>query len=268
MNNLRLSGWSAVIAYTTTVLVILFVLAPLAVAVALSFSGSPFMSFPPRDLTFDWYIQLLDDGEFLRSLWFSVLLALAATCLSLALGLPAAFALSRTRFPGKGLVQSFLLSPLIFPVLISGLALLKMFSAAGMTHAGWNLLLAHSVIILPYVIRTVTASLQLVDLSLEDAARTLGANRWVTFYRITAPQIAPGVAAGALFAFMVSLDNFPISMWLSTTQYNPLPMLLYQRITRLFDPSIAAMSTLMILVGILAVIIIERLVGVRKAMGV
>ena len=121
---------------------------------------------------------------------------------------------------------------------------------------------------IPYVIRTVTASLLLVDRTLEEAARTLGAGRWSTVCRVTLPQIAPGVAAGALFAFMVSLDNYPISMWLADARAVPLPVLLFQNMTRVFDPSIAAMASLMILVGAAAVIALERLVGLRRAVGI
>lgn len=117
------------------------------------------------------------------------------------------------------------------------------------------------------LMRTVTASLQLADRSLEDAARTLGANRWRTFWRVTLPQIAPGVAAGALFAFVISLDHYPISMWFANAQTSPLPVLLMNSIARVFDPSVATMSSLMIVVGALAVVALEKLVGLRRAMG-
>lgn len=267
MTALRLSGWGGTLAYSATTLVLVFVLAPLLVAVALSFSGTPYIVFPPRNLTFRWYAQVLTDGEFLDALTFSLLLALAATSLALALGIPAALALSRSHFVGRAVLQNFLLSPLVFPILITGLALLKFFSAMDMQDAAINMVVAHTLITLPYITRTVTASLRLVDVSLEEVARTLGANRWRTFRRVTVPQIAPGISAGALFAFMVSLDNFPISMWLANTRNNPLPVLLFQRITRMFDPSIAAMSSLMIGVGVLAVIALEKLVGIRRAMG-
>jgi putative spermidine/putrescine transport system permease protein len=121
---------------------------------------------------------------------------------------------------------------------------------------------------LPYVVRAVGVSLVLVDHSLEEAARTLGANAWRSFWRVTLPQIAPGVAAGALSAFMVSLDNFPISMWLADARAVPLPVLLFNNMASMFDPSIAAMASLMILIGLTAVMLLERLVGLRRAMGV
>jgi putative spermidine/putrescine transport system permease protein len=110
--------------------------------------------------------------------------------------------------------------------------------------------------------------LRLVDRSLEEAARTLGADPWRTFRRVTVPQIASGVAAGALFAFMVSLDNYPISLWLADARAVPVPIYLAQRMQDVFDPSIAAMASLMILVGAAAVVGLERLVGLRRAMGI
>jgi putative spermidine/putrescine transport system permease protein len=115
-------------------------------------------------------------------------------------------------------------------------------------------------------VRTVTASLTLADTTLEDAARTLGAGRWRVFRRITMPQIAPGLAAGALFAFMVSFDNFPISLWLADAQHDPIPLLVFQLIGNVFSPAIAAMSTLMILFAMAVVIVLERVGGLRRAM--
>jgi putative spermidine/putrescine transport system permease protein len=129
-----------------------------------------------------------------------------------------------------------------------------------------NMLIAHVLVTAPYVVRTVTASLILADTTLEDAARTLGAGRWRVFRRITTPQIAPGLAAGALFAFMVSFDNFPISLWLADAQHNPIPLLVFQLIGNVFSPAIGAMSTLMILFAMAVVIVLERVGGLRRAM--
>ena len=264
----RLSGGTALLAYGITAGVMVFVLAPLLVAVSISFSEAPFASFPPQGFTLDWYRQVLADPEFIGSASLSIGLALAVACAAVLLGVPAAVALQRGRLPGAAVVEGLLLSPLIFQVLITGLALLQFYAAAGMRDALANLFFGHALVTLPYVVRTASASLQLVDPSLEEAARTLGAGPWRVFWRVTAPQIAPGVAAGALFAFMVSLDNYPVSMWLSDAQVVPLPVLLFNDMQRVFDPSIAAMASLMILVGAAAVIALEKLVGLRRAMGV
>jgi putative spermidine/putrescine transport system permease protein len=262
----RLSGAAAWLLYPVTVGMMLFVLAPLLVTVAISVSDSGFVQFPPRGFTLSWYAKVARDPDFLASLSFSLALAFAATAGAICLGLPAAFAVVRHKFPGRGAVSAMLLSPLIFPVLITGVALLQLFSAMGSNNTPLNLLIAHVLVTTPYVVRTVTASLMLADASLEDAARTLGADGWRVFRRITMPQIAPGLVAGALFAFMVSFDNFPISLWLSDAQHNPIPLLIFQMISNVFEPSVAAISTLMMLLSLVIVLIVERVAGLRRAM--
>lgn len=266
MMEARLSVGRGFLVHMAALCVMIFVMAPLVVIVAISFSDAPFATFPPQSATLKWYFQVLQSGEFLKSIGLSVALAIASTLASLVLGIPAAFALERTSMLGKSFIQSLLLSPLVFPVLITGLALLQFYTAMGMGRAWFNLFLGYTLVTLPYVVRTVTASLKLVDISLEEAARTLGATRWQTFWRATFPQIAPGIAAGSIFAFMVALDNYPISMWLSDAQTTPVPVYLMNSIMRVFDPSIATMSTIMIVIGALAVIALEKIVGLRKAM--
>jgi putative spermidine/putrescine transport system permease protein len=248
-----------------TAATMLFILAPLLVIVAISVESSPFVTFPPRDFTLAWYGQVLADPEFRQSLAFSVLLALGATAGALALGVPAAFAIVRHEFPGRGAAEAMLLSPLIFPVLITGVALLQMFATLNANNTPLNMLIAHVLVTMPYVLRTVSGSLLLADTALEDAARTLGANRWMVYRRITVPQIAPGLGAGALFAFMVSFDNFPISLWLADAQHNPIPILVFQRIANVFNPSI---STLMILLSMGIVVAMERAIGLRRAVAI
>ena len=147
-----------------------------------------------------------------------------------------------------------MLSPLIFPALVTGLALMQLLSAMGSGDARINLLIGHIVVTSPYVIRAVVTSLLLVDYNLEDAARTLGANRLRTFWRITLPQIAPGVAAGALFAFMVSFDNYPVTMWLANSEYSPVPLVLMRQLVNVFDPSVPAMSTVIIILAVVGVL--------------
>jgi len=248
--------------------VMVFILAPLVVTVVISIGTSAFAAFPPRGFTLAWYAKVLADPEFQTSLIFSTALAIGATAGALLLGVPAAFALARHDFPGRAATGAALLSPLIFPVLITGVALLQMFATLNSNNTPLNMLIAHVVVTMPYVVRTVTASLLLADVALEDAARTLGAGRWRVFRRITVPQIAPGLAAGALFAFMVSFDNFPISLWLADAQHNPIPILIFQRVASVFDPSIAAISTLMILLAMAIVVALERVIGLRRAVAI
>jgi putative spermidine/putrescine transport system permease protein len=264
--NPRLTGGMAWLLYPLTAAAMIFVLSPLLVIVAMSVSGDAFASFPPKGFSLAWYGRVLADRDFLAALGFSASLAACATAGALAFGLPAAFALTRFVVPGSEAFRLILLSPLIFPALVIGVALLRLFADWNSNSAPVNLLIGHILVTTPYVVRTVTASLLLADVSLEEAARTLGAGAWRVLRRITLPQIAPGVAAGALFAFMVSFDNYPISMWLADAQYVPMPMLIYRRVASVFTPAVPAMSTLMILFAFAVVLVMERLAGLRRAM--
>ena len=261
----RLSSVGAYILYTITILMMLFILAPLLIVVSMSVSDSYFVTFPPQGFTLKWYVKILQDRDFLEALRLSGLLAFGATLGSLLLGIPAALALTRGSFPGLNFLKGLVLSPLIFPALVTGLALMQLLATFGWGDARINLLIGHIVVTCPYMIRSVTTSLMLVDVNLEDAARTLGANRIKTFMRITLPQIAPGVAAGSLFVFMVSFDNYPVTMWLANSQYSPVPLVLMRQLVNVFDPSVPAMSTVIIILAVIGVLILERLVGLRRA---
>lgn len=264
--NLRLSGWSGALFYAFAAAMMIFILMPILLIIIISFSDGYFVSFPPAGFTLDWYSRVLSNREFTDALLFSTLLSLGTTLLSLLLGVPAAFALVRGRLPFASLCKGLLLSPLIFPVLITGLALLQLFTGYGWSDARINLLLAHTVVTSPYVVRTVITSLELINPSLEEAARTLGATRWATFRLVILPQIAPGIMSGAIFCFMVSFDNYPVSMWLADSENTPVPVVLYRQIGTVFDPSVATMSTLIILLATVVVITLEKLVGLRRAM--
>jgi putative spermidine/putrescine transport system permease protein len=264
----RVGGSLSLMPVALTAAMVVFILAPLLVTVAISISDTPFVVFPPRGFTLGWYVKVLADPDFQDSLSFSFTLAVAVTAGALLLGIPAAFAVTRHQFPGRGIAVAALLSPLIFPVLITGVALLQLFSRIGSNSTPLNMFIAHVLVTTPYVVRTTAASLTLADLTLEDAARTLGAGSWRVFRRITIPQISPGVAAGALFAFMVSFDNFPISLWLADAQHNPIPLLIFQMIGNVFEPTVAVISTLMIVLAMVIVAILERVMGLRRAMAI
>ncbi|RWR10230.1 ABC transporter permease [Paenirhodobacter populi] len=262
----KLTGTSAVMLYLITAGMMAFVLCPIVLIVIISFSDGYFVSFPPTGFTTSWYVSVFQNPEFTGALLFSFVLAVGTTLLSLLLGVPAAFAIVRGNFPGRALCKGLLLSPLIFPVLITGLALLQLFSSYGWSTVKLNLLIAHTVVTSPYVIRTVLTSLELVNPSLEEAARTLGATRWQTFRRVIFPHIAPGTASGAIFCFMVSFDNYPVSMWLADSANTPVPVVLYRQIGTVFDPSVATMSSIIIGLSAVVVLALDRMVGLRRAM--
>src|SRR5229473_2893144 len=228
--NERFSGFGAWILYAITIAMMIFIMAPLLLVMAVSVCDSYFVTFPPQGFTLKWYAKVLQDRDFIDAMRLSILLALGTTVGSLLFGVPAAFALVRGNFRGVAAIKGFLLSPLIFPALVTGLALLQIFSKLGSQDARLNLLIGHIVVTSPYVIRTVVTSLQLVDENLEDAARTLGAGRLRTFWRVTLPQI------------------------------------LMRQLVNVFDPSVPAMSTIIILMAMVGVLLLEKLVGLRRAL--
>lgn len=266
----RLEGLGAWVLYGLAALVVTFILAPLVVPALMSVSNTFYVKFPPEGFTLRWYAKVLTDEEFLTAFLFSLKLAAVVTLIVLVIGTFAAVGLVRHQFPGRGLVQGLVLSPLIFPVLVTGVALLQFFSRLGSGEAFLHLVVGHVVICVPYVVRTVSASLMMADRNIEDAARTLGAGPWRTFWRVTRYQIQPGLLAGAVFCFIISFDDFPVAMWLADAANFTLPLQIFVFIERYFDPGMAAIATLMILFAVLLLVLTELILGVsiKKLVGV
>jgi putative spermidine/putrescine transport system permease protein len=268
-----LTQWLAVwgswgLLYSFCLLMLIFLAAPIAIVIIVSFSDASFVYFPPPGLSTRWYAALLDYSGFIESLLLSVRLALLVTVLSVAIGTAAAMGLTRYRFPGRDLLNTLLMSPLIFPSIITGIALLQFFSMLGITSAFFTLTVGHTIITLPYVVRNVIASLQSVRGNFEEAAQVLGASAWQAFIRVTLPLIKPGLMAGAIFAFIISFDNYTISMWLKSAESTPLPLKIYFMVENVMNPSVAAASGSMIFLSVLLIILTERVVGLRRVMSV
>jgi putative spermidine/putrescine transport system permease protein len=251
-----LRGWVA--------LVFGFLMLPVVVVALASFSRTSYLTVPPRGLTLRWFTAVLGDAEYLHAIGFSVLLALVATAGAVAAGVAASFALIRRRIPGAAVISALLNAPLVFPAVVVGVALLQFYAMVRLNGTFVGLALAHMVITLPYVVRAVTASLQGIDPELEHAARVLGASGPVAFFTVTLPLIRPGVAAGALFAFIVSFDNVPVSIFLLGAGQMTLPVKIFSAIEYGVDPSIAAISTLLIVVTGLGLAVAERWIGFHR----
>lgn len=245
--------------------IVALVLAPLVVPFLMSVSDTPFITFPPRGFTLHWYGEVLANTDARAAFLFSLKLAFTVTIVSLLLGVPCALGLTRYPVPGRDAVLALVLSPLIVPLLVTGVALLQLFSMFGSRATFLQLVIGHTVVCLPYVVRSVSASFLLVDRSQEAAAAVLGAPPAMVAWRVTWPQVRPGVLAGSIFAFIVSFDDFPISMWLADGRNFPMPLFLYNQIERSFDPSIAALAALMILFALLLVLLIEKIFNISVA---
>ena len=252
-------------------LVYVFLLAPVIVVAGASFDGGKsvagraFLQFPPSDLTFYWYQEI--QPRLWEALGVSVSVAAVAATVGTVLGVPAALGIVRSNLPGKTLIATLFRAPLQIPFIVIGIAFLQTYyffaDAVGFglqgTFAG--LALGHVFVATPYVVGSVGAALQRFDVRLEEAALSLGANRLTTFRRVTLPIIMPGIYAGALFAFMVSFGDVPISLFLASATYTTLPLEIFHGMEFDFDAAVLAISTVVLLGSLVVLYFIQRIVG-------
>ncbi len=236
-----------------------FLLAPIAIVLVLSFSSGSTVAFPPPGFSLRWFRYLAGRDEFISSALVSIEIAALASIGAVVLGLPASLALVRGRLPGKAVIEAILMSPLVLPGIITGIALLQYFTAIGLIRSFPRLVLAHLVICIPYAIRSLTASLHRIDPSIEEASRTLGANGWTTFRRVLLPLLRPGVIAASIFSFVTSFDNVVVSIYLIGADTVTLPIRILTYVEWQFDPSIAAISTIFVVVTTLVVAFTEAI---------
>ncbi|MBE9607304.1 ABC transporter permease [Acetobacteraceae bacterium H6797] len=256
------------IAWTMLAASVIFLLAPLVVTIGVSLSPSPVFQFPTDTLSWRWYERVGRLDGLLDSVILSLQIAGLSTAIALVLGTLAAIAVVRGSFYGREAVATFLVSPLMLPGLVLGIAMLQYFRALGLREAFPSLLLAHVVIVLPFVMRTLTASLTLFDFTLIDAARTLGLSWPRAILKVMVPVLAPAFITGGLFGFLGSLDNYPVSIFLTDVYHRTLPVQLLQYLGESPDPTVAAVSTLIIALTILVLILGDRLVGLNRMAGV
>ncbi|MCA0301254.1 MAG: ABC transporter permease [Proteobacteria bacterium] len=243
---------------------VIFLMTPLLVTVAVSFGSSSVFTLPPPDWSLRWFQKLATTRGLWPSLLTSLQVAAFATAVALALGTLCAIALVRGSFPGREAIATFLVSPLMLPGLVIGIAMLQGFKAVGLRETYSSLLLAHVVITLPYVVRTVFAALSLFDFSLIDAARTLGCSYPAALMRVMVPALGPAFLTSGMFAFLASMDNYPISIFFTDAWTKTLPIQMLQYVEENPDPTIAAISAGLVLLAILALIVGDRLVGLRR----
>lgn len=256
--------FARIVTTAALLVVILFLLLPIAVVVPVSFTESTVFRFPPEGFSFQWYARIRNVDGLLSALWLSTQIAALSTAVSLVLGTLCAIALVRGRPPGAEAVATFVVSPLMLPGLVLGIALLQALREVGLRDAWWSLLLAHVVITMPFVMRTVLASLSLFDFAMVDAARTLGCSFPLALWRVLVPNILPGFVSGALFAFVASFDNYPVSMFLVDVRTKTLPIQLLNQLEISPDPTLAAVSTLLIALTVFVLFVCDRLVGLRR----
>jgi putative spermidine/putrescine transport system permease protein len=237
---------------------------PAIIVVASSFSRTTFLTFPPRGFTLGWYQRAFESQAFMTSLGLSTELAVLATALALAIGTPAAYALERARFHGRELFRAFVMAPMIVPLIVLAIGLLQLLTWLGLRQPLLRLLVGHVVITLPYVVRTMTASLALFDRSLEEAAMNLRSTPWTAIRRVTLPILLPGVVSAAVFSFVTSFGNITVSVFLARGATVTLPVQIFTYVEYSYDPVLAAVSTLVIAVTLVVIFFVERTVGLER----
>jgi len=247
-----------------------YILTPLLFVTWLAFFRQEIPSFPPEGYSLRWFLAIADNDRFVAGFLLSLELAVIATSIGLLLGLPAALALARSRFAGHEFASSMLLLPLIVPGIVLGIALyvfqVEAEIATGLPLLGslGGLIAGHVLIVIPWTVRLVSASLAGLDRSIEEAAQSLGADRWVTFRRVTLPAIRPGVVAAALFSFVSSFGNLEMSLFLVGPGRTTLPIAIIQYLEWKIDPTIAAVSVLQIALIGAAMLVTDRFVRISR----
>lgn len=242
---------------------LIFMLGPFLLIFAASFGSEPTLAFPPRgDLSLTWFERVFQIQMFIDAFKTSLQVALGGSLTALVLGVPVAYALVRYQFRGKDLIEVIFSSPAIVPGLVVGLALLRYFVLLSNVPVTVGLYLGHTTILFPYTVRVVSASLRNLSPAIEEAAVSLGASQLRAFLLIVLPNIQSGVVAAFILSFITSFNNVPISLFLTGPGIATLPirMMLYMEYN--FDPTIAALSTLLILFTVIIVQTMERVLGV------
>jgi putative spermidine/putrescine transport system permease protein len=256
-----------VLGYVYLALVCAFMLAPIAVVLAVSFSPTPVFDLPTGGASLQWYRKLADLPGLWDSVRLSVEVAGIATACSLVLGTLCALGVLRGRFPGRDGLLVFVLSPMMLPGVVLGIAMLITFRAIGLVDGYPSLILAHVVITLPYVVRVLYAAFVLFDFTMIDAARSLGYSHAQALWRVLVPNVLPSFVTAGMFAFLTSVDNYALALFLGDVRNITLPIQILNYLDRASDPSVAALATLMVAFTVLILVAAERLVGARRLIG-
>ncbi|WP_310670809.1 ABC transporter permease, partial [Burkholderia multivorans] len=227
-------------------LFVAFIVAPLAAVMLVAFTDKGYISMPFDGASLRWFRAILDNGDIVSAFWLSVRLALVAATLGVALAVPAALAIARYRFPGRGALTSFFLSPMMIPAVVLGIAFLRFLSLLHLSGSFWALVAAHVVIVLPYALRLALSSAIGLDRDAERAALSCGASRFTAFRRVVLPMIRTGVAGGWVLSFIQSFDELTMTIFVATPGTTTLPVAMYNQIAQTIDPRVTSVSAVLI----------------------
>jgi putative spermidine/putrescine transport system permease protein len=236
-----------------------FLICPILVIIPLSFNIEPYFTYPIPGYSLRWYQSIIDNEMWMFSVKNSFIVGTCTTLLSVSLGTVAALGLSRSDLPYKRLIMAVLISPMIVPVVITGVGMYFFFSRLNLTQSLFGLILAHSVLATPFVVITVTATLTGFDRTLSRAAASLGASPIRSFFKVTMPLILPGMISGGLFAFITSFDELVVTLFLGGVEQRTIPRQMWAGIREQISPSILAIATILTFLSIFILTTLEWL---------
>ena len=251
----RFSGWRLALNLMVAA-TLLFLLLPSLITIAISFGDSNQIVFPPKSFSINLFRRFFTEEGWVTSAWLSLRVAVMATASALLLGVPASYALTRGRFPGRRLLAIFLLSPLMVPHVAIALGLYTYFAAIRLNQGELRLIAAHGIVTLPFVIMTASAGLRHIDPALERAATVMGASRLTVLRRVTLPLLAPSIIVGGLLAFLISLDEVVISWFVARPDYTTLPVRMFSSIQFEVSPVLTAISTMLTVLSVVICVIL------------
>jgi len=238
-------------------LVMIFLIAPILVVIVVSFNDTTLFELPPVRWSLRWYGTLLDSREWREAFWLSLWVAAAVTALALMLGVPAGYALARSQFAGRRLLEFVLVSPMIVPVIVLALALYALFARLGLIGRPAGLLLAHTVLAIPVVIVIVGAAFRRADAGIELAARACGASFLRAFWSVSLPSVRPALISAGAFAFLTSFDEVVMALFIGGPGATTLPKRIWEAVKFELDPSLTAISTLLVGLTLIALLVAE-----------
>jgi putative spermidine/putrescine transport system permease protein len=249
----------ALIAFT--VLVYIFLTGPLIIVVGAALSDTTYLTFPPQGLTLHWFVRIFEIGAFRNTIITSLQIAFLSTALALAIGIPAAYALNRYRVQLPSWLSTLFVLPILVPEIVLGFSLLRSVAAGMNAPIYASLLIGHTLIVLPYCVRVISASLSSFDFSVEEAAISLGSPPARTFFTIVLPNVRSGVIAAFILAFITSINDVSTSIFLTGPGISTLPIQILAHVEQFFDPVIASVSVLLMFLTVAVMAIVERTLG-------
>lgn len=234
--------------YLFCMLVIFFLIFPALIVIPISFSASEYLEFPPQSYSLRWYEHYFNSPEWMDATWVSFKVAVLTTLLATPLGVLASYGLQVSESRWARNIQVLLLMPLLVPIIIIAIGIFYLYAKLGILNSIFGLVCAHTIMAIPFVMVAVTSGLKQFDMSQERAARSLGASRVRSFFEVTFPQMKPSILSGALFAFISSLDEVVIALFISNGENSTLTRKMFASLRDQIDPTIAAISTLLIIV--------------------